>query len=705
MSPFVLTLISEFGERVNSNQEQVPLVLGENSVYHHPEDCGSDSIMSSVHAYLKRLLISTTVPDTVVLISNAVTAAEAEQVPRGFQPKTAAEQRTLLAPGQQYSAVLGDRIEFLDSGMLYLVQKQLLDRAPVRVKANINSDGVPISGTKQDVDSVELYMTIGAEFATYVPKSMVQRAQFQQLFCSDIASCLSIREDSVEFIDCHPIRELADEQMTEVVFLLLAADTARGRNSQTHQNSHLGPRVLAAELAVLVADPDSKLHKTLTLRKAVALKFRIGGKQLRKDLAHNAPAVDMLPEYGGDDSSTATTLSEDSDDDDSQNLQPTHGKPRLTAHEARSARRDSSNIWAPVTQDERAAGAVHPLRTVEGRLATFGGWTMHKQADSGGSHRQREQGSLSLALSPLSLARAGFYRIDDPEHFHTVRCAYCRMEMANLRRDHPPPMIMHKKGSPQCPLVTGSVTEKVGLSFQKREHESEQGTDKDKEEEEQVSEHEVADGSADVSPEQEDLIAMAKEMGAKVLRGENLAAGDRVDDVANAMDTPQEANVRGPKNAEVRAMVYRQLERRAERVARLPQPAPPASRKRDIPSPSKISLGNHADDTSALSRLEAGEMHKPAQVNSMKDRGRESGPELSALELIDIFKTLDINGDGEVSHAEFIKGLKGNPRMAERLGMPSEIRAEDGNLSLCVSIQTTDEPIKSITKQATDSPA
>ena len=89
----------------------------------------------------------------------------------------------------------------------------------------------------------------------------------------------------------------------------------------------------------------------------------------------------------------------------------------------------------------------------------------------------------------------------------------------------------------------------------------------------------------------------------------------------------------------------------------------------------------------------------------MKYRGRQGGPELSALELIDIFKTLDINGDGEVSHAEFIKGLKGNPRMAERLGMPSEIRAEDGNLSLCVSIQTTDEPIKSITKQATDSPA
>jgi len=53
-------------------------------------------------------------------------------------------------------------------------------------------------------------------------------------------------------------------------------------------------------------------------------------------------------------------------------------------------------------------------------------------------------------------------------------------------------------------------------------------------------------------------------------------------------------------------------------------------------------------------------------------------PAMTALEVINIFKTLDINGDGEVSHAEFIKGLKLNPSIAEKLGMPTEIRAEDG---------------------------
>jgi hypothetical protein len=82
----------------------------------------------------------------------------------------------------------------------------------------------------------------------------------------------------------------------------------------------------------------------------------------------------------------------------------------------------------------------HPLRTVEGRLATFGGWSKHNCTEGVGSESTAES---SLALSPLALARAGFYRIDDPEHFRTVRCAYCRMEMANLKAEHPAPSIMY----------------------------------------------------------------------------------------------------------------------------------------------------------------------------------------------------------------------------------------------------------------------
>ena len=48
------------------------------------------------------------------------------------------------------------------------------------------------------------------------------------------------------------------------------------------------------------------------------------------------------------------------------------------------------------------------------------------------------------------------------------------------------------------------------------------------------------------------------------------------------------------------------------------------------------------------------------------------------MEVVDIFKVLDLNGDGELSHAEFIRGLKANPMVAKRLGMPTDIRAEDG---------------------------
>ena len=41
------------------------------------------------------------------------------------------------------------------------------------------------------------------------------------------------------------------------------------------------------------------------------------------------------------------------------------------------------------------------------------------------------------------IIHTGFYSIADPEHSDTVRCAYCRMEMANLQHDHPPPIIMY----------------------------------------------------------------------------------------------------------------------------------------------------------------------------------------------------------------------------------------------------------------------
>ena len=72
------------------------------------------------------------------------------------------------------------------------------------------------------------------------------------------------------------------------------------------------------------------------------------------------------------------------------------------------------------------------------------------------------------------------------------------------------------------------------------------------------------------------------------------------------------------------------------------------------------------------------------------ERGRERGEErdkgkrrpqekLSFEDIGEIFETLDKNGDGSITHAEFIVGLKKNPWVAEKLGMPSHVRQEDGS--------------------------
>jgi Ca2+-binding EF-hand superfamily protein len=52
-------------------------------------------------------------------------------------------------------------------------------------------------------------------------------------------------------------------------------------------------------------------------------------------------------------------------------------------------------------------------------------------------------------------------------------------------------------------------------------------------------------------------------------------------------------------------------------------------------------------------------------------------PKLTALEVINIFKTLDTNGDGEISHAEFIRGCKSHPSIADKLGVPTGAHAQD----------------------------
>jgi Tfp pilus assembly protein PilF/Ca2+-binding EF-hand superfamily protein len=68
----------------------------------------------------------------------------------------------------------------------------------------------------------------------------------------------------------------------------------------------------------------------------------------------------------------------------------------------------------------------------------------------------------------------------------------------------------------------------------------------------------------------------------------------------------------------------------------------------------------------------------PPPPAAAKSQGGAAHAQLTALEVINMFKTLDRNGDGELSHAEFLKGIKMNPLIGEKLGMPKDVRAEDG---------------------------
>ena len=81
-------------------------------------------------------------------------------------------------------------------------------------------------------------------------------------------------------------------------------------------------------------------------------------------------------------------------------------------------------------------------------------------------------------------------------------------------------------------------------------------------------------------------------------------------------------------------------------------------------------------------RKQARRISKPKQTKqqpaAIELLPKSSIPNLTLLEISRIFKILDRDGDGLVTHAEFIKGLKLHPAIASKLRMPAEIRAEDG---------------------------
>ena len=143
--------------------------------------------------------------------------------------------------------------------------------------------------------------------------------------------------------------------------------------------------------------------------------------------------------------------------------------------------------------------------------------------------------------------------------------------------------------------------------------------------------------------------AMARAMGAKVLH-----RGGESDQTPPA----QAASTRGP-SVDVRARVYRQLERRAERLGREQQGEHFASRSHETPR----------SPVGAVRRKRGG---GPSAMGGMGTK--PGGRRLSFQEIQRIFSILDKNGDGNITHAEFISGLKKNVWVAKKLGMPSNIR-------------------------------
>jgi hypothetical protein len=90
----------------------------------------------------------------------------------------------------------------------------------------------------------------------------------------------------------------------------------------------------------------------------------------------------------------------------------------------------------------------------------------------------------------------------------------------------------------------------------------------------------------------------------------------------------------------------------------------------------------HTYTHTQLPPFQATTPRSPCSGGGGKDVGgggdHEKKRKLTFLEIKEIFATLDKNGDGDITHAEFITGMKKNPWVATKLGMPTNVRQEDG---------------------------
>ena len=59
-----------------------------------------------------------------------------------------------------------------------------------------------------------------------------------------------------------------------------------------------------------------------------------------------------------------------------------------------------------------------------------------------------------------------------------------------------------------------------------------------------------------------------------------------------------------------------------------------------------------------------------------KAAGSPTAPKFSPLDAVNIFRSLDSEGTGQIPTSEFIRNLKASPELAAKLGMPEKLRRE-----------------------------
>eukprot|EP00960_Hanusia_phi_P059812 764296-Hanusia_phi.AAC.2 len=422
-SPFVLLRNSQttLGRNEAPLQTSIELKLGENYIVLDPDSPSTSSVL--VHAYLKRLLLKNLSPD-VIRVRNGLSWDVKE-----------------LRKDKLLALEEGDEVEMVGRRVSYTVAKQASNvLTEVKRKSKLPRE---IKSFKHE--TTEIALTVKHPLQQFVSKSIVGRAHQMRFLKVELAEVLQISSDLIEVTSFDPSPPPAAH--TIITVSILTSEEQQG-DSNRHGMGAMHPKAIVAELARQIVDEDSALHRVMTsaMRCAQVLtlpaEFAAGRRDLRQ-----------AQESGGGSEGTASTLS------DPESEESVHEQEELSQQGGGRGEEGRTNM---LLQEDKKASPVsglmskdHPLKTVEGRLATFYAW----------------QGK-GRAADPLALARQGFYHIPDPDNFDVVRCAFCRMELANLNSLLVDVAKLHAKGSPSCVMVR-KLDKKDGEEETRAEEENE----------------------------------------------------------------------------------------------------------------------------------------------------------------------------------------------------------------------------------------